>query len=122
MPKVIFAKTHAAFLNQVFNTNYKSYMKSRWVYDESTIVWMIRMDGQIRDGWKNRVIDKNEIWEEYVFDDDPSYKESSERRYRIVVNVIDAPLGREYHILGKYKFDFENSTHKKHILIKSEEI
>jgi hypothetical protein len=49
-------------------------------------------------------------------------KESSERRYRIVVNVIDAPLGREYHILGKYKFDFENSTHKKHILIKSEEI
>ena len=44
MPKVIFAKTHAAFLNQVFNTNYKSYMKSRWVYDESTIVWMIRMD------------------------------------------------------------------------------
>jgi hypothetical protein len=45
MPKVIFAKTHAAFLNQVFNINYKSYMKSRWVYDESTIVWMIRMDG-----------------------------------------------------------------------------
>ena len=39
-----------------------------------------------------------------------------------IANIIDVPSGREYHILGKYKFDFEKSTNKKHILKKVEEI
>lgn len=32
MSKIIYAKTHADFLNQAFGTNYKGYMKSRWEY------------------------------------------------------------------------------------------
>ena len=122
MSKIIYAKTHADFLNQAFGTNYKGYMKSRWDYSQNTWVWMVRIDNQVRDGWVNRIINENEIWEEYVWNNEPTYSGESEREYRIVASIIDSPLGREYHILGKYKFDFERSTNKKHILKKVEEI
>ena len=118
MTTIICAETHADFLNQAFGTNYKGYMRGRWNYDENTWVWIVRMDSKVRSGWRNRIIDQNEIWEEYVLDGDPSYSDESERMYRIAVNVVDTPIGRQYHILGKYKFDFKNSTTKKHILTK----
>lgn len=122
MSRIIFAKTHADFLNEAFGTDYKAYMKSRWNYDSKTWVWMVRIDNKIRDGWVNKIISENEIWEEYVWDIEPTYTNEPERPYRIVAKIVDAPYGREYHILGKYKFDFEASTNKKHILRKVEEI
>lgn len=122
MSKTIYAKTHADFLNQAFGTNYKGYMKSRWEYSQNTWVWMVRIDNQVRDGWVNRIINESEIWEEYVWNNEPTYSGEPERAYRIVANIKDEPSGREYHILGKYKFDFEKSTNKKHILKKVEEI
>ena len=122
MSIIIFAITHADFLNQAFGTNYKGYMKSRWGYSQNTRVWMVRIDNQVRDGWVNRIINESEILEEYVWNNEPTYIEETARAYRIVANIIDVPSGREYHILGKYKFDFEKSTNKKHILKKVEEI
>ena len=121
MSKTIYAKTHADFLNQAFGTVYNGYMKTRWSYDNNTWVWMVRIDNQIRDGWVNKIINENEIWEEYVFDGEPPYGNDKEREYRIVVNIIDTVYGREYHILGKYKFDFVQSTNKKHIYKKVNE-
>ena len=122
MSKIIYAKTHADFLNQAFGTNYKGYMKSRWTYSNNTWVWMVRIDSQVRDGWVNKIINEHELWEEYVWNNEPTYSVEPERAYRIVVNIVESPGGREYHILGKYKFDFEKSTNKKHILKKVEEI
>ena len=122
MSKIFYARTHADFLNQAFGTNYKAYYKGRWNYDDDTWVWMVRMDRQVRDGWVNRIISENEIWEEYIWDNAPSYRNEVERKYRIAVNIIDTSYGREYHILGKYKFDFEQSTSKKHVLVKIKEI
>lgn len=122
MSKIIYANTHAEFLNQAFGTDYKGYMKSRWGYDKDTWVWMVHIDGQIRAGWINTIINENEIREEYVWEDEPTYNNSIEKAYRIVANVIDHPHGREYHVLGKYKFDFNQSTNKKHILQKIQDI
>lgn len=116
--KIVYARTNADFLNQVYGTNYKGFMRGRWPYKDDTWVWMVRMDEQIRQGWKNRIISQDEIWEEYVLDDEPTYSSEPERKYRIAVRIVDAPNGRQYHILGRYRFDFKNSTAGRHILIK----
>lgn len=121
MTKIICAKTHADFLNKAFGTHYKSFMRSRWDYDSDTWVWMVRMDGQIRGGWLNQITSDGEIVEEYVENDLPTYANKAEKPYRIVVRIFDTFSGREYHILGKYKYDFARSTNKKHILVKTKE-
>lgn len=54
-----YADTHAEFLNNVFGTNYKQWMKSVWEYDIDTIVWMVRFDKETRDGWRNSFINEN---------------------------------------------------------------
>lgn len=122
MKKIFYAKTHADFLNQAFGTNYKAFMKTRYPYDEETWVWMVRLNGIEKFGFRNIIVSENEILEEYIFSDKAAYTNALERKYRIVVNIIDTSKGREYHILGKYKFDFEKSTNNKHFLRKIEEI
>jgi hypothetical protein len=122
MLKEVFAKTHAEFLNQAFGTNYRGFMKTRFPYDEDTWVWMVSIDGKVRNGWKNVKVSENEIWEEYVLSGDPTYSKNQERTYRIAVDVTQAKNGRKYCILGKYEFDFENSTSKRHILRKIKEV
>lgn len=121
MQKIIKAKSHADFLNQAFGTNYRAFLKSRFPYGDDTWVWMIRIDGKVHSGWRNIKISENEVWEEYVGDGEPTYTKTKERAYRIVVEIVDAPAGRNYLILGKYKFDFENSSTRKHVLRKIEE-
>ena len=122
--KIIYAKTHADFLNQAYGTSYKQYMRGRWVYNDNTWVWMVRMDSMIRDGWVNKIISENEIHEEYVWGGVPSYAYEKEKPYRIAVRIVDIPgsTTRAYHILGRYKYDFSASTDKKHILIKVEDV
>ena len=117
----ICARTHAEFLNQAFGTNYNAWMKSRWDLSSDTWVWMVCFDKKVRGGWKNTVVSNAEIWEEYVGIGDPTYKNREERKFRIVVEISKTPNGlRQYHILGKFMFDFENSTFDKHILIKAD--
>lgn len=48
----IYAKTNAALLNELFGTDYASWMKS--YYDtEKNRIWMIRLDNQTRNNWRN---------------------------------------------------------------------
>lgn len=61
--ELIYANTHAEFLNKAFGTTYKGWMKAYWIYNEY-MVWMIRFDGNVRDGWKNIIISDKEIEEE----------------------------------------------------------
>lgn len=117
----IWAKSNADFLNQTFGTNYKAFMRGRWNYSDNTWVWMVRMDGKVRQGWVNKIISDKEIHELYVSNDTPTYSNEPERKYRIVVQIIDHANIREYRLLGKYRFDFENSTKGKHILLKVNE-
>jgi hypothetical protein len=118
MKKVVYANSNAEFLNQTYGTNYKAFMRGRYPLNRETWVWMIRLDYTNRWGWKNRIINENEIWEEYVGAETPTYTNEAERRYRIVVYIKDNPNGREYHILGKYAFDAARSKVGRNVLIK----
>ena len=120
MKQVVFAQSNAAFLNQVFGTAYRAWMKSRWEYDEGTWVWMIRFNKTIQ-GWRNLRINDNEIWEEYEGTEPPTYRKEPERKYRIVVEIKDGVGGREYHILGKYRYERERSFVGRHVLVKESE-
>lgn len=114
-PEVVYACTHAEFLNQRFGTSYKAWMKSRWPYDADTWVWMVRFDDKNRGGWKNRILNSDEIWEEYVGESTPTYIGDT-TKYRIVVAVLKGCQGREYHVLGKFKLDEARSTRGRHVL------
>lgn len=121
MSKIIIAKTNAEFLNQEYGTDYKAFMKSRWSYTDNTWVWMVRLDSKVRNGWRNRIISEDEIWEEYVDVGVPTYADEFEKKFRIVASIVEGARGREYRVLGKYAFDFENSTNRRHILRKVSE-
>ena len=122
MKKIVYARTNAEFLNKTFGTSYKAYMRGRWEYDEETWVWMIRLDNRIRDGWHNRIISENEIWEEYLGNETPTYRGERERKYRIVVSIVEnGTFGREYHILGRYRYDAEKSKLGCNVLIKTDD-
>ena len=49
----IVAKTNAEFLNLLFGTNYKQYMRSIYNLSNDSVVWMIRIDSTERSGFKN---------------------------------------------------------------------
>lgn len=122
MSQIVVAKTNAEFLNHFFGTNHQAFYQSRWPYNDHTWVWMVRMDGKVRDGWFNREVGSDEVWEEFVGTTQPSYRRQKEKEYRIIVKIVDGKCGREYHILGKYRYDFQNSTYKKHVFKKVSEI
>jgi hypothetical protein len=120
--KTVYASTHADFLNQTFGTSYQAWMKSRWSYDKDTWVWMVAIDEKVRSGWKNKIIDKNEIHEYYVGNDEPTYVNEIEKPYRIIVRILEKPSTRIYSILGKYKYVTERSNERKHVFVKIEDI
>ena len=118
MEKIVHARTNAEFLNKEYGTRYQAWMKSRWEYDSDTWVWMVRFDGRVRQGWKNRVINQNEIWEEYVDSKPHTYSKVPEKKYRIVVEIIDGYSDRAYRIWGKFKYDFAKSGPARHVLVR----
>lgn len=120
MGKIVCAKTHAEFLNKAFGTDYKGWMQSRWEYDADTWIWMVCFDGKMRQGWINCIISEDEIWEEYIGDETPTYKRDN-KRFRIVVSIKEGHCGREYHVLGKFRLDEEKSMVGRHVLIRVEE-
>ena len=119
-PEVVYARTNAEFLNKRFGTNYKAWMKSRWEYDADTWVWMVHFDKKMRKDWRNCIVSDNEIWEEYVGKETPTYKGDG-KRFRIVVSVKDGCCGREYHILGMFKLDESKSFVGCHVLRRVED-
>ena len=108
----IYAKTHAEFLNKVFGTHYKSWMKSVWTYNEDMIVWMVRFDGVNRDGWRNVFESKGCIKEENV-----SHKkvwcnapiDSTLGFKKLVIEVDDSGFSRRYIFRGVYLYNIEKS-------------
>ena len=59
------AKTIAEFLNKTFGTNYKLWLKSTYELDDSTTVWMIKIDGEKRNTFKNYFDNENIVEESY---------------------------------------------------------
>ena len=123
-----YADTHAEFLNNVFGTNYKQWMKSVWEYDIDTIVWMVRFDKETRDGWRNSFINKNELLEENLiltrkkYDRTPLQKHLGLRR--IVIAIDESGYRRKYIFKGVFVLNEEReNTNLKHYFVKiSDEI
>ena len=121
--KIVYARTNAEFLNKTFGTNYNRWMKCGWNYDESTVVWMVEFDDKVRQGWRNTIVDRNTVREDYVgkeVDKLPSHRVLWGKR-RIVVKK-EREFGR-YIIYGTYRYDFEKSENNARVWVKiSDEI
>lgn len=110
--QIIYAKTHAEFLNSTFGTNYKQWMKSVWNYDENTIVWMVRFNREI-DGWRNTFVSSNRIKEENLehtleWNGKPVGDPLNSKR--IVIEIDEEGPRRKYIFRGVYTCDKENSN------------
>lgn len=123
-----YADTHAEFLNNVFGTNYKQWMKSVWEYDIDTIVWMVRFDKETRDGWRNSFINENELLEENLILTRKKYDGAPLRELlslrRIVIAIDESGYRRKYIFKGVFVLNEEReNTNLKHYFVKiSDEI
>ena len=123
-----YADTHAEFLNNVFGTNYKQWMKSVWEYDIDTIVWMVRFDKETRDGWRNSFINENELLEENLILTRTKYDGAPLRELlslrRIVIAIDESGYRRKYIFKGVFVLNEEReNTNLKHYFVKiSDEI
>ena len=94
---IIYAKTHAEFLNQAFGTNYKAWMKCVWNYDEEWIVWMVRFNEK-EGGWTNTFVSDTRIREENlnrigIWDGKPV---KNVAKKRIVIEITSEVQGAGY--------------------------
>lgn len=122
-----YADTHAEFLNNVFGTNYKQWMKSVWEYDIDTIVWMVRFDKETRDGWRNSFINENELLEENLILTRKKYDGAPLRELlslrRIVIAIDESGYRRRYIFKGVFTLNLkrENTT-LRHYFIKISDV
>ena len=63
--EVIYAKSNAELLNTLLGKHYKAWMKSYIPLDVGEMLWMPRLDGVVRAGWRN-TMQNGKIIEEYV--------------------------------------------------------
>lgn len=61
----IYADTNAELLNQLLDTHYKAWMRSYIPLGVGEMLWMPRLDGAVRAGWKNMMLN-GKIVEVYV--------------------------------------------------------
>lgn len=109
---VIYANTHAEFLNKAFGTNYNKWMRSTWSYDEEWVVWMVRFN-EVKDGWRNTFVSASRIKEENlkrkeIWDGKPI----SVDKKKIVIQIEDLGYTRKYTCKGRYIYDGINSDPK----------
>ncbi len=63
--EVIYAKTNAELLNTLLGKRYKAWMKAGYPLRFGEMLWMPRLDGKVRAGWRN-TMQNGQIIEEYV--------------------------------------------------------
>ena len=109
----VYAQTHAEFLNKVFGTNYKSWMKSTWKYNDSIDVWMVRFY-DCKDDWENRFIDGENVIHETYVGRSPSRNDFSPK-IRVAVAIEDRGTYRQYSVKGLYRFIPNESNVRLHV-------
>lgn len=103
-------------LNLIFDTNLSSYNPARWIYKEGLIVWMVKIDGQERNGWKN-FESENKIYQineknKTKYDGKPIQSLMEKEIYRIVFEIITINDKDCFAVKGVYKCDLESSNLK----------
>ena len=105
----ITARTNAEFLNKTFGTNYKLWLKSTYELDDSTTAWMIKIDGEKRQSFKNYFDNENIVEESY------EEKTRSLKPVRMVFQVVEKGDSKTFIYLGNYTLDKEKSTKEKRV-------
>lgn len=118
---VFCVNTHAKLLNEVFETNYKTWRKSTWRYSKNAFAWIIHIDGKPRDNFINNWLNKDVILQQYIGTDDiwngNHLQLDAPNDYRLVFEIIDAST-RKYIFQGVYLMDRNNSKPKAMIFKK----
>ena len=112
--EVIYAKTHAEFLNKAFGTNYKQWMKCVWNYSDDLIVWMVRFNKDVN-GWRNTFVSDSRIKEENLnkiaeWDGELVEDAIEKHKNRLVVEIVDLGKIRKYIFRGRFIYDRHNSN------------
>ena len=116
--EVIYARTHAALLNQVLNKNYKQYMKSSIKLPDGKLLWMIELGpNESPSHWINQLITDEKISEKHVgsnyeYECHGTYWDALKRRIywdnsdRVVFQKIEFPnQGRKYIFRGVFRLN-----------------
>ena len=61
----VYVATNAELLNQLLGTHYTAWMKSYIPWGIGAMIWMPRLDGKVRAGWRNFMLN-GKIIEEYL--------------------------------------------------------
>ena len=106
--QLLYFDTHAELLNYLLNSNYKAWMKSWYILNNSYAIWIISLDYQVRLGWRNRRTEDT-IYENYVYKyipDDPL-----NHRNRLCFSIHNNSCKRIYVFEGVFKYvKTENNT------------
>ena len=102
---LIHARTHALFINTVFNQNLKGLLKCTWNYSDNILVWIVRFHDE-KEEWQNRFLDNNTILQHYTGNEKRKFYHSGSypQAYRLVVSVDDSDYAdRIYRIEGLFR-------------------
>lgn len=116
--EVIYARTHAALLNQVLNKDYKQYMKSSIKLPDGKLLWMIELGHFVTPShWMNQLITDEKISEKHVgldyeYECHGTYLDALKRRIywddsdRVVFQKVEFPnQGRKYIFRGVFRLN-----------------
>ncbi len=113
--ETFYANSHAEFLNKVFGTNYKAWMKCVYPLNDDYEVWMIRFDGKVKDGWKNYyqgdIIKDVNCENKHYWDGMPVSHYSRFMRKKLVFEIIEMGYYKErmYVFRGVYECQIKES-------------
>ena len=108
--QVFEAKSHVQFLNELLGITLPEYRSSTYMY-QGVSIWMIRLDGENRSGWRNLYITPDRIQQENVnritlWGGRPFLDVTKEQATRLVMEIVEMPDGtREYVFKGVYQFN-----------------
>ena len=121
--EIIYARTHAALLNQVLNKNYKQYMKSSIKLPDGKLLWMIELSPyESSSHWINQLLNDEKISEKHVgkvyeHEGHGTYLDSLKRRIywddsdRVVFQKVEFPnRGRKYIFRGVFRLNKKACT------------
>ncbi len=122
--EVIYARTHAALLNQLLGKNYKQYMKSSIKLSDGKLLWMIELSpNESPSHWINQPLDDNQKISEkhvgsgYEYECHGTYLDALKRRIywddsdRVVFQKVEFPnQGRKYIFRGVFRLNKDACT------------
>ncbi len=116
---IIYAETNAELLNGLLGTHYKRYMKAYRFLATGEMLWMPRLDGKVRSGWKD-TRQNVQIVEEYV--GAPTYPSEIDMGLVVHTRIVFEKFDQKYFIFrGVFELEPDFTlTRRSFRLIKDE--